>query len=371
MLVGATGGRYADTRFVLVPQGLSQCVIELPRDERLVRITLDGHPALARPLDQQHWQAQLGPAELPQVLEVVTRMISTVGPRARFVELRRPTLTQADHRIPVDLSLWTFFRPTDATTLRASGASVLSAREWAALRLDRLVSIVGSASRSAIEAPVVDGYNWYTSWSEQLAAAERIAQAFEQPVAGATAPARVTPPNDDLFARAAERSATWMQEMEDVFADAGPVAAHADSRPEISHDPWALAGSIHSTPICLVADGGQDQLRLEIVPAEMSPLQGRLVALTSLGVVAAIAFWIRRRPDVLAMVTVWPQATVIVIGVAAWAWLRPSALGLLIAAVGVGLLLRKLIAARQNSAREKSPRHDNTRQPSSIPDDSA
>jgi len=364
------GGRYAKTRFILVPQGLSQCVIELPGDERLVRISLDGHPALARPLDQQHWQAQLGPAELPQQLEVVTRTVSSVEPHARFVELRRPTLTQADRRLPIELSLWTFSRPIDGATPRAMGASVLTARELAALRLDRLVSILRSATRSAITSPVIDGYNWYARWSEQLAAAERIAQSLKQPVAGSTAPARVTPPSDDLLADGARRSAAWMQEMEEVFADAGP-AAHAEVQPGTSTNAWQTAASSHSSPICLVADGGQDQLRVELVPVELAPLPARLAALASIFALAVAAYWVRRRPAVLALVTAWPQATLIVIGVATWAWLRPSALGLLIVAVGVGLALRKLFASREKSVLEKSPRHDNTRQPSSIPEDSA
>ena len=173
--VGPAGGRFSDTSFIIVPQGLGQCAIEIPGDERLVRISLDGRPALARQLDQQHWQAQLGTAELPQLLEVVTRTVSTVEPHARFIELRRPMLTQADRRIPVELSLWTLSRPTDAATPRATSASVLSARELAALRLDRLVSILRTATRGAIESPVVDGYNWYARWSVQLAAAGRIA----------------------------------------------------------------------------------------------------------------------------------------------------------------------------------------------------
>jgi hypothetical protein len=371
--VGPEGGRLADTRFIIVPHGLNQCSIELSSEERLVRITLDDRPALARQLDQQHWQAQLGPAELPQVLEIVTRTVPRVGPRARFVELRRPILIQADQRIPVELSLWTLSRPIDAATPRVTNASLLTARELAALRLDRLASILRMATRSAIESPVVDGYNWYARWSQQLAAAGQIAEALEKPVAGATAPARVTPPNGDLLADAAKRSAAWMQEMDEVFVDAGPAAAHADPQPEAAIDPWQgqAADLSHSTPVCLVADGGQDQLSIELVPVELTPSQARLAALASIFVLAAAAFWIRRVPAASALLTAWPQATLVLIGLATWAWLRPSALGLLIAAIGVGLVLRRLVASRRNMAQEKSPRHDNTRQPNSIPEDSA
>jgi hypothetical protein len=369
--VGPEGGRLADTRFIIVPHGLSQCAIELPSEERLVRITLDDRPALARQLDQQHWQAQLGPAELPQLLEIVTRTVPRVDPRARLVELRRPILIQADQRIPVELSLWTLSRPIDAAAPRVTGASVLTARELAALRLDRLASILRMATRSAIESPVVDGYNWYARWSQHLAAAGQIAEALEKPVAGATAPARVTPPDDDLLANAARRSAAWMQEMDEVFVDAGPAAARSDPQPEAAIDAWQAADLSHSTPVCLVADGGQDQLSIELVPVELAPSQARLAALASIFALAAAAFWIRRTPAALEFLTAWPQAMLIVIGLAIWAWLRPSALGLLIAAIGVGLVLRRLVVTRRIIAQEKSPRHDNTRQPNSIPEDSA
>jgi hypothetical protein len=369
--VGPAGGRSAETRFILVPQGLSQCVIELPGDERLVRIALDGHAALARPLDQQRWQTQLGPAELPQLLEVVTRTVPTVDPRARFVELRRPRLTQADQQIPVELSLWTLSRPTPAATPRVTGASVLAARELAALRLDRLVSILRTATRSAIESPVIDGYNWYARWSEQLAEAGRIVEALEQPVAGATAPARVTPPNDDLAADAAKRSAAWMQEMDEVFVDAGPANAHGDSQADSSLGLGPTVDSSDSTRICLVADGGQDELGIELVPTERAQWQTRLFALTSIFALAMAVFWVCRTPAALMLVTAWPQEVLIAVGLATWAWLRPSALGLLIAAVGVGLVLRRLVVWREAGAQNKSPRHDNTRQSTSIPEESA
>ncbi len=45
--VGSADGMLTLTRFVLAPEGLDQCVVKLPAGERLVRITLDGHPALA------------------------------------------------------------------------------------------------------------------------------------------------------------------------------------------------------------------------------------------------------------------------------------------------------------------------------------
>ena len=69
--------------------------------------------------------------------------------------------------------------------------------------------------------------------------------------------------------------------------------------------------------------------------------------------------------------TTWPEITAIVIGFAAWAWLRPSFVGLLISAVGVGLAIRRLYLSQKNEGPIKSPRHDNTRQSNSIPEESA
>ena len=103
-----------------MPQGLSQCVVELPGDERLASISLDGHPALARPRDEAALAGATRRADLPQVLQVVSRNVESVDSRANFVELRRPLLTQADRPMPVELCLWSLIRPTTMGTPRGN-----------------------------------------------------------------------------------------------------------------------------------------------------------------------------------------------------------------------------------------------------------
>jgi hypothetical protein len=54
----------------------------------------------------------------------------------------------------------------------------------------------------------------------------------------------------------------------------------------------------------------------------------------------------------------WPEAAGLALGLSAWAWLRPSVFGLLLASVSIVLFARRIIGAR------KSPRHDGSNQPS-------
>src|SRR3990172_3692458 len=107
VFVGPADGRYSATWFVIAPQESAPCIVELPEGEQLVRITLDGRPALARPVDHRRTQVQLGPPNFPQSLEVVTRGAERSDSAARLIEIGRPALLQSDQRMPVELSLWT------------------------------------------------------------------------------------------------------------------------------------------------------------------------------------------------------------------------------------------------------------------------
>ena len=365
VFVGPNGGQFAVTRFVIEPQGLSQCTVVLPGDERLVRAMLDGHPALVRALDQRRWQMQLGPPNLPQTLEIVSRRFEQVDVGARLFELSRPQLQQLDQLIPVELSLWSLNRSASFGTPRVTSAALLTPAEQAVLRLDRLVSISQAATRSAIESSVVDGYNWFANWATQLQAAERTAQALRRPAAEGEAMSRVVRPADDPLSDAVARSEAWIQQVEEVFSETELSSIRPESPDGGKIDPWQDAASTFGDRTCFVADGGQDRLRVELVPTTLTPMQTRFVALASIVGLAIAALRLVRRPAALDFLQHWPEAAGIVVGLAAWAWLRPSWLGLLTVVGCFVLLLRRLYAAK------KSPRHDSTKQSNSIPEELA
>jgi hypothetical protein len=90
----------------------------------------------------------------------------------------------------------------------------------------------------------------------------------------------------------------------------------------------------------LVTDGSLERLTLERQSANLSEFQSSLF-----GTLAIVGLWIgavlvSRRTRALDLFYQWPQAIGFLIGIAWWAWLRPSWFGLAIAAACVAFALR-------------------------------
>jgi hypothetical protein len=66
-------------------------------------------------------------------------------------------------------------------------------------------------------------------------------------------------------------------------------------------------------------------------------------------VLAAAAGWLVNRPATRDVLVRWPFATAALSGLAAWAWLRPSWLGLAIAVVSLGLWLKDTLSGRSEN----------------------
>ncbi len=372
----AKGGEFSLTRFIIAPAGLTQCVIALPEGERMVQATLDGHAALVRALDERHSQVQLGPPNLPQTLDVVTRAtdlserVRAEPDRAsllssRRFQLSRPTLEQLGRPIPVDLGLWTLCQTQlNGTTSVAGGASVTPA-ELAATRLDRLANISLSATRSVVELPLIDGYSWFVRWAAGLNAAENVASSLKRSAENAAETIRVPQQPDDSVPQSISRSDAWAEQIAEIFAAAGMAVAPLEPVATATFDPWLGMQSGEHCAACFISDGHQDHLVVEWVPDGITAGETRFAALASLAALSLAAFWLIRKPAALELVENWREAVGVVLGIAAWAWLRPSGAGLVVAGLCLFLLLRRLHLER------KSPRHDSTIQPSSIPKEMA
>jgi hypothetical protein len=358
VLVGPAGGQFMATRFTIVPQGLSECLLELPDGARLIRVALDGHPAITRPLEHHRLWVQLGPPNLPQTLDVVTRAAASTDAGLRRLRVRRPSLVQLDQTVPVEVSLWSLCRSATTAQERVTGAAPLTAGEQSAFRLERLVSISEAATRPVIDSPIADGYQWFVHWTQTLKAAERAARS--QPIDPARL--RQVPPEasaeGDPRTLAIDRSAAWRKQAEELFATSGAAAASEQptatkqngglriaTPPGCSWSHFVAAGTRGGDDLPAVA-AGQDELRIEWVPEALTPLASRLVVLSCVIVLAAAAGWLVNRPATRDVLVRWPFATAALSGLAAWAWLRPSWLGLAIAMVSLCLWLREMLRSR-------------------------
>jgi hypothetical protein len=353
--VGPAGGMFAVTRFIVAPAGLDQCVVKLRAGERLVRATLNGHPALVRSFEERRWRVQLGPSNLPQTLDIVTRSVERVSSSPRLVEMSRPVLEQSDRPIPVDLSLWTLDRMASGGTPRVTGGAMATPAELAATRLDRLASISQSATRRAIETPVVDGLSWFAHWAAGLAAAERAASSQQRSRADAGESIRVPQPADDSLSETIASCDAWIEQVTEMFAATELAVSQPEPSAAAALDPWQDSASDSHDRVCFISDGDQDRVLVELMPDGLTAAETRIVALASLAAVALAAIWLIRTPPALRFAESRPEVVGVVVGLAAWAWLRPSAVGLLVAVVSLCLLVRRFDRER------KSPRHDSSK----------
>jgi hypothetical protein len=205
-----------------------------------------------------------------------------------------------------------------------------------------------------------------------LQAAAQQARELQQPVLNETAAVRVTPPADDPLTEIVSRCDSWLQRMDEFFADAQLGVAR----------PTAAAGLPTTTDsaavrTCFISDGGEDRLRIEFVEPGLAAGAARSVALASIAVLAVAVLWFARTPATIAWVSERPEWIGVIAGIAAWAWLRPSVIGFAIAVACLGFALRREYRARKlanralSSRTEISPRHDGTSQSSSIPEELA
>jgi hypothetical protein len=363
--LGPTGSRFVVTRFIVAPEGLDHCDVELPAGERLVRATLDGSAALMRSLEPRRWQVQLGPPKLPQTLEIVSRAVDGGEAASPSVELSRPVLEQAGQPIPVDLSLWTLCRAVPGGTPRVTGGAVVTPAELAAMRLDRLASVSQSATRSAMESPVVDGFNWFAHWAAEIQAAERTAKSLVLPSTDSAAAIRVPQPSDDLLSDNIARCDAWIEQVAEIFAATEMTLSGPEPAVPTAFDPWRAATSSPDDCICFISDGGQNRLLVELVPDSLTATATRVVVLASIAALALTAIWLIRTPPALELAERWPEGVGFLGGLAAWAWLRPSAVGLVVAAVSLTLFVRRFYLEKI------SPRHDGSQQSNSIPEELA
>jgi hypothetical protein len=209
-----------------------------------------------------------------------------------------------------------------------------------------------------IESPLVDGYNWFARWSGTLEEAARAAGALKRQAADASGAIRVPQPDEPL-AETEARYEAWLDQMQEFFA-AAPWNSAAPAAAAGSFDPWRELEADLDAEVCFISDGKEHRALVEFISPGMTPMESRIVLLVSLAAVGLAAVWLARRPNMVETLEHWPEAVGLVLGVVAWAWLRPSLLGLLVAAVCAALLVRRLMRAR------KSPRHDSSNQPSEI-----
>lgn len=334
--IGHRGGRIVTTRLVLTSDGLAECLLQLPADDKLVSIKLDGQPALHTPLDTTRSRIVLGAANLPQLLEIVSRS-GNRQTNGSSRELRRPTLLAGNRPIPVEVSLWTIAEPPKIIGAGVAAASPVSSFDQAALRLDRLAGIVEGAGAAAADAPAPDGENWFRAWApivrDVLAQTARLRA---QPISG-PAVAQVSRSSEEQLDQAEKRLDTWL-EFVDTQLDSDAATAGGSQQRFTSN--WAAPSVADATVSYYVAEGGAEGLTVPANGTSAARWPTRTLPIVVIASLVVMMAWLIRSPAAADYLCRWPHTIGVALGLLWWAWLWPSWLGLVIVAGSVWLSLR-------------------------------
>lgn len=335
------GGQLVCTDFVLQPRGVTECRLEVPSDQQLVDVFLGGHPCVLEKEGDRRWRIPIASPDLPHVLRVTTRR-RAAGRIRPGQELIRPRLVAHGREIFAQLTLWTLTTPQDSVQLVGDNAAPIPPIDHTLLRLAPLLRAAESGAPQALVAPSPDGQLWAGSWYDSMTAARQQAAAaitrFADTAAVGQIPTQLPP--DQQLRQWTEQFQSWAAQF--PFLEVGDIARQADesgSRQAQYASPWlATEGPLEHS--YFISEGGPQHI-LVTPPSPMAKIEtSPLVAAVAVVLLALATAWGLRRAELRDLVWRWPQAIGVAVGLAWWAWLSPSGLGLVIVAVSLLARLR-------------------------------
>jgi hypothetical protein len=245
--------------------------------------------------------------------------------------------------------------------LQPFGCKQITDAELANLRLDWLLSVAQQSSGPLLEAPAMDGFSWLVRWTSSLLAAVQQVEKTGEHVAATSEATQVSQPAGDVNGNSRTRSLAWIEQMAEFFDVTLDTLVDSQQPISAGSDPGRLAMGTNGEVASFVSDGDGQGLSIRLQATAWSASHSRNFALATVGMAVLVAIWVVRSPQLAARLEQWPEASALVLGVAAWLWLRPSLVGLVVAIVAAVLLVRRLRRDR------KSPRHDSSKLPNPIP----
>jgi len=319
--------------FDLEPGGSSECHLWLPSGYRLIQVSVAGlptEPAPAEPVSAHTgaWRVPLGPARLPQRIEVLFsgRLSEPASAASRSFEA--PTLG----RLPVERTLWTVVGPSLYELGQPEDGSLISPRPHEFSRLKTIAALIESASTVPAEDPE-ETLRWYRRWARRLAAARTALRRRSAP----DGPSKKTWKEeldaiDSRQSQIAER--LGVTELYERLKGDGPSAA---DDPEVL---WQQSLARRHAPTRCTIPKRSGSITLSYRRAQTTGLPYRLAGATGLVAVIALVVLALRRGTLAECFKRWPQAIGVAIGLAWWLWLSPSILGWGIVLVSLAAALR-------------------------------
>jgi hypothetical protein len=294
VLVGPAGDRIASTRFALAASGLAECQIDLPADDQLLLVDIDGRPAKARPLSARRWAVELGPAAVPQIVEVVSRSIDRNG-TAATVDMTRPALFANRVPLAIEISLWTIARPRGGGRLQIGGASQVAAAEQSALRIERLVSFAEGGMPAVLALSATDQAAWFGNWAAYLASLRQQAPAISSVAHASAGTSQLAAAGDEPLGRALQRLDGWLAKWGETGTGAEWGRGGEGERGRFDGGPFVdLSAAALDWTYC-VADGASNRLSIERSNSSAAGEGARTVGLLAIVGATVGALWLSRR----------------------------------------------------------------------------
>ncbi len=340
VVVEAAGGHFTTTRFVLDSHGIMDCQLRLPANEELVAVRASGRPTILHPVSANQWQLVVGAPQLPVTIEVVSRSQNRTPKHAQTYG--RPSLWIGETEVPVEISLWSVGLPHSARPPRLDLAAQSTQEELVVLRFDRLLGIVEAATQSAIEQPPFDGYYWFSQWRENLSDVRDQIRLIKSSSTVQSTVAQVSRPIDERFASASARLDAWIEKCQREMPRPGHENLQPTSRPTSTWAPVAFEPSNTTLWKYSVADGSLKNVTAHYEQDLVTNSRIKYIAIFAILGGILVAQFLLRHPEWCDQAYRWPHAIGFLAGIAFWAWMQPSFLGLMIALASV------LLACRSN-----------------------
>lgn len=317
------GHIYGVASFDLEPSGTAACVLQIPKQQRLIHIAVDGRPAMLSPAGQNRVRVELPSRHLPQHIDAIFSETSPAVAASVHRTFQAPTLAELN----AENTLWSIYGPEGVGHAQVSDGQESS--DAASAELLRMKSIMASISAAALstELSADELANWYPAWEQRFDTSRdalRTAAVLSNPLAaGQTA----TLSEPEIVARKLAKEQT-------LLARRFESASGPRTKPIVQYNAAELLTE-HRTgqmPHLVVVDGAASSLKLDYPSQPTSDFAERIVwAILVIGATVGLVVILERRP--------WPKFSPYtigaVVGLVGWLMLTPALLGFIVLVVSL------------------------------------